>query len=195
MVNIYQIKITLKDIQPKIWRRILVKSNTPLLDLHYIIQTTMGWTNTHLHQFRKNKMFFSIPLDDEDFDDFGRGEDYIKTKLKISDLLISEKDKIFYDYDFGDDWSHEILLEKILNFDLNITYPICIKGAMNCPPEDCGGAWGYMNLVEILQNPKHPEYKERMEWLEEPFEPEYFDLEIINKGLQEENYGCFDMFF
>jgi hypothetical protein len=195
MVNIYQIKISLKNIQPKVWRRILVKSNTPLLDFHYIIQTTMGWTNSHLHRFRKNKMYFSIPLEDEDFDEFDRGEDYLKAKLKISDLLITEKDKIIYDYDFGDDWSHEIILEKVLNIDINTIYPKCIKGQMCCPPEDCGGDWGYENILQIIQNKKHSEYKDTIEWLGGGFDPEYFDLEEINEGLQEENYGCFDMLF
>ena len=103
-------------------------------------------------------------------------------------------DSCFYDYDFGDSWRHKIVLEKILHFDKEQKYPVCIKGKRNCPPEDCGGIWGYYDLLEIIKNPKHPDYESMMDWLGDDFDPEYLDFEEINELLQQENFGCFSMF-
>ncbi|MDA3905783.1 MAG: plasmid pRiA4b ORF-3 family protein [Bacteroidales bacterium] len=189
----YQIKISLKNSKPNIWRRIVISSDTSLEDFHKIIQTTMGWTNSHLHQFIKGKTYYLVPLDDDnDFFGFVETIDYIEEKIIVSDLLVKEKDKIVYEYDFGDGWMHDILLEKILVKDPKLMIPVCLKGKMCCPPEDCGGIWGYYQLLDIIQNPKHSEYEEMIEWLDEDFEPEYFDKEYINELLQEEDFGSLD---
>jgi len=182
--GIFQIKISLKNSKPNIWRRILVDRKTLLSDLHKIIQTTMGWENCHLHQFVKNNEFYSEPSEDDMMDSI----DY--RKLKIEDLLMDEKQKIVYEYDFGDGWEHDILLEKIIEKDPKLEYPICIKGKMCCPPEDCGGVWGYVGLLEVIKNPKHPEYEDMMEWLGDDFDPDVFDIDLVNELLLTEGYGC-----
>jgi len=187
--QIYQIQIALKDFKPKIWRRLLIPADTLLSDLHKIIQTSMGWTNSHLHQFIKDRTYYTVKVKDDDTWDEMDNVDY--KRMKISDLLKTEKQKIKYEYDFGDGWEHDVILEKILVRDEKIKYPICIAGKMSCPPEDCGGSWGYADMLEILKNPAHPEYKEFVDWLDEDFDPEYFDKEEVNESLMAKNFGCF----
>jgi len=181
-MTIYQIQIALTRYQPKIWRRVLIQPDLPLSDFHLAIQIVMGWENSHLHQFIKNKTFYTERLQD----DWGWGDmnnvDY--KDLKISDLLEKEKDKIDYEYDFGDSWHHDVILEKILPADDKLKYPICTDGKLACPPEDCGGIWGYANLLEILKNPKHEEYEEYLEWFGGEFDPNHFDKDAVNKILK-----------
>ena len=192
--QIYQIQISLQRITPKIWRRVLIPSDLPLADLHKVIQTVMGWENEHLHQFIKDRKFYSVQMEN-DFDwNEKENSDYKKLKLKINKLIANPKDKIQYEYDFGDGWLHEIELEQILPVDPAIKYPVCIEGKNNCPPEDCGGPWGYMDLLEAAKNKRSKAYKEYKEWLGEDFDPEEFDMNEINELLQEKNYGCFDWF-
>jgi len=167
----------------------LIPADTLLSDLHKIIQTSMGWTNSHLHQFIKDRTYYTVKVKDDDTWDEMDNVDY--KRMKISDLLKTEKQKIKYEYDFGDGWEHDVILEKILVRDEKIKYPICIAGKMSCPPEDCGGSWGYADMLEILKNPAHPEYKEFVDWLDEDFDPEYFDKEEVNESLMEKNFGCF----
>ncbi len=185
-----QIQIVLRGSKPKIWRRILVPSDLLLPDFHKIIQTTMGWTNTHLHQFIKNRTFY-IQKDD-DFWEETNNVDY--SEVKISDLLKKEKDKIIYEYDFGDGWEHDIILEKIDTNRENQNIPVCLDGKNNCPPEDCGGIWGYSEMLEILKHPDHEQYEEYLEWLGEEFDPKYFDKNEINEMLKTKNFGCFELF-
>ena len=154
-------------------------SDLKLGAFHDVIQVAMGWTDSHLHQFIANKVFYGIPDDD-----FGlEMED--ESKYKLSQLLKKEKDSLIYEYDFGDSWEHKILLEKILPFDTKIALPVCIKGKRACPPEDCGGIWGYEELLETISDPKHPEHEDMLEWLGGEFDPEEFDLEEINGDLAE----------
>jgi hypothetical protein len=191
-MKIYQIQIALSRFKPKIWRRLLISSDLLLSDFHKIIQSSMGWTNSHLHQFIKNQTFYTERMQDDDTWEEMNNVDYVKTK--ISDLLKKEKDKIVYEYDFGDGWEHDVLLEKILPFDEKLKYPVCLAGKMNCPPEDCGGVWGYSDLLEILNNPKHEEYDSYIEWLGGEFDPEHFDKEAVNEILLTEDYGCIELF-
>lgn len=159
----YQIQIALIDSKPKIWRRILVPSDLLLSDLHIIIQITIGWTNSHLHQFIKDRTYYMERMADDDLWDEMENVDY--SKVKISDLLKKEKDKMIYVYDFGDNWQHNIILEKIENKGVDKKIPICLTGKNNCPPEDCGGIWGYYNMLGILKHPDHEEYEDYVEWL------------------------------
>ncbi len=175
--NIYQIQVVLKNSKPKIWRRILVPTDISLSDLHKIIQISMGWTNSHLHQFIVGKLFFA-PTESE-------LEGSTDTqKIKLTTVLKKKNDKILYEYDFGDGWLHEIILEEIQLNDKNIKSPICIGGKQSCPPEDCGGIYGYINILNILSNHKHEEYAEMMDWLGDEFNPEYFNIDATNKLLQ-----------
>jgi hypothetical protein len=180
--EIFQIQIALKDFKPKIWRRILIPSDVLLSDFHMIIQISMGWTNSHLHQFIKNRTYYSMRMVEDDlWEDMG-SVDY--EKMKISDLLKKEEEKIVYEYDFGDSWEHDIILEKILPIDTDLKYPICLTGKMNCPPEDCGGVWGYAGMLKVLKDPNHEEYESYMEWLDEDFDPEYFNKNEVNEMLR-----------
>ena len=99
--------------------------------------------------------------------------------------MVSEAgDKFVYEYDFGDSWEHVILVEKILQLETGVNYPICLGGKRACPPEDCGGIWGYGDLLEAIQDPTHPEHKDMLEWLGGSFNPEGFDVDIVNQRLK-----------
>jgi len=174
--QIYQIKIVLKNSKPTIWRRVLVKSDILLADFHNIIQIAMGWTDSHLHQFEKGRICFAP----KEFELEG-SKDY--RKVQLNTLLNKEKEKIQYEYDFGDSWTHEIILEKILPFSESAKLPVCTGGKRNCPPEDCGGVWGYAELLEVISDPQHPEYEDMVESVGGEFDPEYFDIGEINKEL------------
>ena len=174
---IYQIKLSIIGVKPPIWRTVLVASDLKLRAFHKVIQVVMGWTDSHLHQFIANNVFYGIPDDD-----FGM-EIEDEAKYKLSQLLKKEKDTLIYEYDFGDSWEHKILLEKILPFDSKAALPVCIKGKRACPPEDCGGIWGYEELLETISDPKHPEHESMLDWLGGEFDPEGFDLEQINMDL------------
>ncbi|MFH1121928.1 MAG: plasmid pRiA4b ORF-3 family protein [Bacteroidota bacterium] len=185
----YQIQISLQSSKPKIWRRILIPSDMKLSDFHKVIQTSMGWTNSHLHQFIKDGNYYLLKMKDDIFWDDMDNVDY--KKMKVSDLLTFEKEKMVYEYDFGDSWYHDIVLEKIHPFQKDQILPVCIKGKMNCPPEDCGGVWGYLQMLEILSQPGHEEYNSYLEWLGEEFDPEHYNQEEINAMLREKNFGAF----
>ena len=186
--TVFQLKITLKNIKPSVWRRVLVQSDTRLPDLHKIIQTVTGWTNSHLHQFVFNKCLYALP-DDESFLDI---VDY--RKIKLDSLITAPKSKIMYEYDFGDGWEHDIVIEKVLERDNNIFYPVCTGGKRNCPPEDCGGPYGYENLIDIISDPGHGEYHDMIEWLGDDFDPEEFDIDLVNELLKEKDFGCIELF-
>lgn len=180
--NIYEFKITLKDIKPKIWRRIQVPENYSFWDLHVAIQDSLGWEDYHLHQFEvldpKTGGKISIGIPDED--GFSGYEIISGNKAKISKYFLSPKDKASYEYDFGDGWEHEVVLEKILLAKPGTEYPRCISGERACPPEDCGGPWGYEELLEVINDPTHPEYEEKIEWLGDDFDPEKFAPEDVD---------------
>lgn len=175
---LFQFKMTLKGIRPPIWRRFLVPDWISLSDLHDIIQVVMGWTNSHMHEFLWKGRRYGAPGSDGEFE-----EVINEDTVTLRKLGLSPKDKIGYEYDFGDSWEHELRLEKILPGEEGILFPLCLKGARACPPEDCGGAWGYEEILEILKNPDHEEYRSLKEWFPIEFDPEYFDIERINQRL------------
>jgi hypothetical protein len=172
-----QFKITLTGIRPPIWRRVLVPEGLSLSGLHDVIQEVMGWTDSHLHDFQWREKRFGMP--DPEFD-WDRVIDEVTVTLK--ELGLPVKDRLKYMYDFGDGWEHVLTVEKILEAGEHQA-PVCLKGARSCPPEDCGGIWGYANLLEILKDPTHKEYEEWKTWLPEDFDPEQFNLAEVNSGL------------
>jgi Plasmid pRiA4b ORF-3-like protein len=179
--QIYQLKITLKNLAPPIWRRVQVSSQMTLGDLHSLMQIVMGWENSHMHQFKVGKTYYgSSYLDDFD----GATETKAEDKITVGEVLTKPKAKITYEYDFGDSWEHEVVLEKILPSEQGVKYPTCLDGKRACPPEDCGGVWGYANLIAVINDPEHPEHEEMVEWLGEKFDPETFELEKVNKALR-----------
>ena len=187
---IYQIQISLNGSKPKIWRRLLIPADLLLSDFHKLIQTTMGWTNSHLHQFIKLGIFYSQRYENDDYWEEMDNVDY--SDIKVFDLLQKEKESITYEYDFGDSWEHTILLEKILPNDEKSKLPICLAGKMNCPPEDCGGIWGYAAMLDILTQPDHEEYEHCYEWFDDDFDPKHFDKDEINQMLNDIDYGNFE---
>jgi len=177
--RVYQIKITLSGIRPPIWRRIQVPEIYTFWDLHVAIQDAMGWLDYHLHQFemidpkKGEKVTIGIPCEE----DIGYGWEILPGwRQRISDYFSLENKVADYVYDFGDNWDHRITLEKVLPRDKNTTYPACIKGKRACPPEDCGGVWGYAEFLEAIKDPKHEEHESMLEWVGGEFDPEHFDV-------------------
>jgi hypothetical protein len=152
-------------------------NTTTLVQLHEIIQISMGWTNSHLHHFIIGDTFYSDPL-------FELERANNERRATLASLGLEPASKFSYEYDFGDSWVHTILIEKVLPPEPNIHYPYCLKGSRSGPPEDCGGIWGYMDLLEILKDPDDPEYEGWKEWPPEGFDPTAFDLKAINQQLQ-----------
>jgi hypothetical protein len=176
---IYQIKVSLRGAKPPIWRRLLVPGDITLNRLHQAILAAFGWHGDHLHAF------------DTTYGQFGRADRDLghrsDTSVTLEQVAPAIKDKIRYTYDFGDDWEHDILVEKTTPADPAVTLPACIGGRRAAPPDDCGGIWGYQHLIEILADPRHPEHRERLEWLglddAGQFTPGEFNLDEINRRL------------
>ena len=179
--SIYQLKITLKDIRPPIWRRVQVRSDATLGHLHWVIQFSMGWTNSHLHSFSIQGVEYGMLLPELGFDEMELQDEQ---PVKLSKVIPGEKFKFFYLYDFGDSWEHEVLVEKLLTAEADIDYPICLKAKRACPPEDCGGTWGYQGFIEAIQDPDHPEHEGMLEWVGGFFDPEDAEFNEINPLLK-----------
>jgi hypothetical protein len=183
--QMYQIKVTLRGSKPPIWRRVVVASDTTLLELHQIIQAAMGWYNSHLHMFVINGEQYSTPSP--------YGPDYLAELgaksakgVKLNKLISGEGAKFIYEYDFGDSWEHVVLVEKVLPMipDFDHKLPVCIMGKRACPPEDVGGIWGYENFLEAMKDPSHEEHESFLEWVGGEFDPEAFDLDMVNRRLK-----------
>jgi len=161
----YQFKITLKGSRPPIWRRIQVPESYTFWDLHIAIQDAMGWEHCHLHEFEVVdpstgfKVYIGIPSE-------GAMDVLAGWEERIADYFSMENRKAEYIYDFGDEWVHRVLLEKILPREENTGYPKCIGGKRACPPEDCGGVWGYYELLRAWRDPNSSEHSEAKEWLD-----------------------------
>jgi Plasmid pRiA4b ORF-3-like protein len=175
----YQLKITLLEIDPPIWRRIQVPSTTPLHRLHDVFQVVMGWTDSHLHQFEKDGKYWGVPETDE----VGDLELVDEKKVPVSEILKTEGDSMVYVYDFGDDWRHEVVLEKILVSDVAAPKPICLAGERRCPPEDVGGPHGYTEFLEVIFQPGHEEFEHFRGWAGGKFHAEEFALKAVNDIL------------
>jgi hypothetical protein len=180
--KIYQLKISLDEIKPPIWRRIQISERATFWDLHEAIQDSMGWLDCHLNSFfvnyRSKGKEIEITIPDENFS-YIPGECLSERKIKISKYFSVAGDKVKYIYDFGDFWTHTILLEKILPEVPDEEYPKCLAGRRASPPEDCGGTLGYYETLEILSNPEHEDYEERLEWLGVEYDPEYFQVSDV----------------
>src|SRR6266511_3908743 len=177
---VLQVRITLAEVaDPAVWRRLLVPAAIRLDRLHQVIQATMGWDNYHLHVFSDGRVNYGIPDPELAFRD--------ERKATLHDLIPREGGRARYTYDFGDDWEHEILVEKLLVAEPGLRYPLCVAGEGACPPEDCGGAWGYAHLREVLADPASEEHDDLLAWLGldngTDFDPHRFDVEQANRAL------------
>ena len=189
MNAVYQLRITLKYISPPIWRLVQVPMEFRLDQMHTLIQLVMGWDDSHLHGFdlasskrgrRPERQFMPAEVMGELFVDEAEDE----SKMSIGELCPRVNDKLVYTYDYGDNWIHEIKVQKILSAKPGEHYPLIMKGKRACPPEDCGGLPGYENLLYILSDPAHEEYEEILDWIGENFDPEEFDLEGVAEYLR-----------
>ena len=179
---IYRLKITLAGSRPPIWRRVDVDGNISLGELHQVIQLAMGWTDSHLHQFIVNDTYYSTPY--PGMEDWGMMEDIRDAnEISLQQVVVEAGAQFIYEYDFGDGWEHRIRVEQIKEPEAEVFYPVCLTGKRACPPEDVGGVWGYEECLSALQNKNHPEHEMYSEWIEEPFDPEYFNLEERNRRL------------
>ena len=182
--SVFQLKVGLKNAKPPIWRRILVEENTTLARLHEIIQIAMGWTDTHLHMFIIDRIFYSPPEEDDEWSSLDSKNE---KDFTLRDLEGKISHGFQYVYDFGDDWMHQITVEKILSAEENQDYPVVLAGRRTGPPEDIGGIYGYMRALEILQDPLDEEYQELCEWFPDDFDPALFrkaEIAEINAVLK-----------
>lgn len=183
-----QLKIELAWTQPLIWRRVLVPHSIKMHRLHDVIQIAFDWDDVHLHDFQKDRLRIG-PKPPADFDipyfDEPTPED--ERKVRLSDVLTRPRSKLRYVYDFGDDWLHEIMLEKLLPSDggiaLGKTQARCINGANAPAPEDCGGPPGFERFKAAMADRTHPEHADMMDWYAEPFDATHFDLGAVNDRL------------
>lgn len=174
--EVYVIKVTLLGTSPPVWRRILVPRDITLRNLHRTLQTVMGWTDSHLHQFVFQRQRLS--------DARSRIESKVagENRTKLGELIGTVGAKLLYEYDFGDGWQHELLLEEVLLGDESFQQ-ICVAGQRCCPPEDCGGPQGFAELLQALQDANHPSHDEACEWLGDVV-PESFSADDINRRLR-----------
>ncbi len=238
--SVSEIKITLNDSKPPIWRKVAVPSDISLGELHDVIQIAMGWTNSHMHQFilrgkkpkparrklpestgtvekkvidlpggRKGYMI-SLKRDDNAVPTpseptmswFDTGDRYFVTKVTpwgeptdmegenedavtLAEVCPKIKSKLIYEYDLGDGWEHTIEVLKIIEPEAGVEYPVCLAGKKACPPEDCGGVWGYYELLETIADPDADDHEDMVEWLGDDFDPDAFDPEEANTTLAE----------
>lgn len=176
--SVFELKVTLLGTRPPIWRRFRVESTVTLERLHRILQVIMGWTDSHMHGFRvphaalagARRQFVSIERADE------------KTTT-LASFLHRRKDRILYEYDFGDGWEHEITLEDIVASSPEARYPLVLSGRRACPPEDIGGIPGYAHFLEAIADPEHPDHEEMVEWYGEDFDPKRFDAQALNRAF------------
>ena len=174
---IYQLKITLADVKPPVWRRVQVK-DCSLAKLHAVLQISMGWTNSHLHVFDVGgEQYGEDPMGELDWKS--------ERTAKLSQLVAAGHERFVYTYDMGDSWEHLIEVKKTLPVEKGVRYPRCVEGKRACPPEDCGGPWGYEEFLEAVGDPKHEQHEDLLEWIGGEFDPEAFDADKVNQELRQ----------
>ncbi|MBI2072657.1 MAG: plasmid pRiA4b ORF-3 family protein [Gemmatimonadetes bacterium] len=175
--RIAQLRVTLLGIEPPIWRRLLVPYDIPLATLHRALLTCMGWQGYHLHAFEVGKIRYGEP--DDEFPDGTVAYD----SVTLRDIAPAPGARFAYQYDFGDDWQHEVVLENTLRLNRSARVPYCLDGARACPPEDVGGVGGFEDFLAALANPGHPEHQEYVTWVGEEYDPEAFHPRCVNLEL------------
>jgi hypothetical protein len=175
-----QLRISLKDLTPTIWRRLVVPGEISLARLHSIFQAAMGWQNHHSHLFEIGDHTYTVS-DEESEDEF---EDIDESTALLSNVVEVPK-RFSYQYDFGDNWQHEVVVETIETVPLALKFATCIDGRRACPPEDCGGTRGFEKFVEAVTDRTHPEHDLYLQWVGRPFDPEAFSVAATNATLQQ----------
>ncbi len=170
----YQVKVTLTGVKPPVWRRLVLPGHWHLGKVHDAIQIAMGWTDTHLHSFEAKGVRYGVP--DPDWPTGERRE----ATARLHEVVPGAGARLRYTYDFGDNWRHDIVVEALGE---PVSRASCLAGRRACPPEDCGGAWGYADLRAALTDPTHPGHEHYAEWLGMPFDANAFDLQLTGKML------------
>lgn len=173
------LKMELKSIEPKIWRQVVVPESITLTKLHHIIQITMGWTDSHLHEFEIAGLCYGVPDPDWDF-----GREVISEHRKRLLKELEGRKTFTYLYDFGDGWEHRITVKQMVPKGPTLPFAICIAGENACPPEDVGGPYGYADYLEAISDPRHPEHQEMIDWRGEGIDPAVFDIDKTNEILK-----------
>jgi hypothetical protein len=175
--RVLRFKVTLLEVNPPVWRRFQVPENYSFWDLHVAIQDAMGWTDSHLHQFALAVPGSGAPIvvgiaDDE----FESGQETLPGwEIPVIQHLSEAGQTARYEYDFGDGWAHELLLDAIEPPEGGSNYPRCLGGERACPPEDCGGPYGYAEFLEAIHDSEHPSHNELLDWAGGEFDPDRFD--------------------
>lgn len=178
--EIYQIRATLLGTEPPIWRRLLVPAEMTLQRLHDVLQRSMGWQDYHLHEFKIGRQRFGTRDPMERL--HGTVTVFSERTHHLFEVLGTAR-KALYNYDFGDDWQLEVVVEKRIAPEPGWDYPACIAGERKAPPEDCGGVFGFYNLLEAINDPEHEEHEQLSEWLGGGFDPEAFSVDEVNRRL------------
>lgn len=166
---------------PEIWRRFQLTDEMTLFDLHNVIQIVMGWTDSHLHDFEiKGKRYSHLSPHDDAYDDPPIDEE----NVLVRNVLKRTGQKFQYIYDMGDNWQHTLVVEEVTESPAGLPHPICLAGERACPPEDCGGTWGYHEMLEAVRDPLHEEHESYLEWLRPDFDPDHFGLRDVNDILE-----------
>ena len=179
--EIYQLKVTLRYTKPPIWRRLLVPAGLTLEVMHDVLQLAMGWTDSHLHEFRVGQKRYGIPDPEDQL--MGLPPVANESRAHLFMVLGKAGAKATYTYDFGDSWEHAIVVERVLQPKPGIAYPVCADGKRQCPPEDCGGIPGYYGLLEAIRDPAHKEHVDMLDWLGGDYDPEAFSVDDVNGRL------------
>lgn len=177
--SIYVLRIDLAHLKPAVWRRLEVPAGITLARLHHAIQMAFDWMDGHLHGFHIEGRNYGQPMPGP----FGlEMDDLDERKFRLSQVA-GLGGRFSYTYDFGDDWTHLVKVEKIVPPKPGVPYPRCAAGKNAAPPEDCGGPWGFAEMMQTLADPAHPEREELLEWIGDDYDPTAFDIEELNAGL------------
>lgn len=180
--SVYQLTITLDEIEPPIWRTVLVPGDCTLGMHHHVIMAAFGWSNSHLHQFMVGDTRYGDPA--HELDEYGEPfED--ETTQRLASLVHGPLTTFHHEYDFGDGLRHRIEVKFAVDGDDRYHgYPVCVTGERACPPEDCGLPYGYVELLEALKDRKHPDHERLLRWVGGKWDPEAFDLDAVNSSLK-----------
>ena len=173
----YQLKITIQEIRPPIWRRVRVPGRMSLEALHRVIQIVFGWTDSHLHEFKIGEKSYGQP------DEFSGLETLDERRVSMADALGTKTKRFVYTCDFGDDWRHEVVVEKVEPAGPGEDRVVCLGGKLHGPPDDCGGPWGYVEFLEAIHDSRNEQHEEMLDWIGGEFDPEEFDLAAVNQRL------------
>jgi hypothetical protein len=180
--TVHRLKVTLRGSRPPIWRRVVVPSNASLGELHDIVQLVMGWNDSHLHLFQIGDTVYGNLRQLEELGD------HEERMTRLGQIAPRVKQRFRYQYDFGDSWEHDIVVEAVTPPEPETLYPVCTGGKRRCPPEDCGGIWGYHDFLEAIADPTHPSHAVVRDWWNGPFDAEAFDLDEVNRWLTEPDH-------